>query len=77
MKFANLSLSFLTIAIIVCDRINRQVLNYAAIPDGLYVIPKNSTTVTLLDLIKSRDDLTALAEVLEKCNGIFQVQSKA
>lgn len=54
-----------------CDRINRQLLSYAAVPDGVYVPQKNTSIVTLLDLAKSRRDLSILASVLGECGGKF------
>ena len=54
----------------LCDRIDRQPLTYATIPKGTYVPPKNSTITTLLDFVKSRDDLTTLAGVLAECGGM-------
>lgn len=52
-----------------CDRIDRQLLSYASVPNGVYVPPKNSSTVTLLDLIKTRSDLSILADILGECGG--------
>jgi hypothetical protein len=65
-------LLFSTIAVSVCERLDRQILSYAAIPNGVYVPSKNSSIVTLLDVVKSHDDLSILAEVLEECGGTFQ-----
>ncbi|OBT41686.1 hypothetical protein VE00_07800 [Pseudogymnoascus sp. WSF 3629] len=56
----------------LCDRIDRQPLTYATVPKGTYVSPKNSNVTTLLDFIKSRDDLTSLASVLAECGGFLQ-----
>ncbi|KAF8856805.1 hypothetical protein BDZ45DRAFT_803937 [Acephala macrosclerotiorum] len=50
-----------------CDNASRKPLTYASIPDGTYVAPKNSSVTTLLDFVKSRDDLTTLASVLAEC----------
>ena len=74
MKFASALLLFSAVTVSVCDRLDRQVLSYAAIPDGVYVPPKNSSIVTLLDLVKSQDDLSILAKLLEECAGTFQKQ---
>lgn len=54
----------------LCDRIDREPLTYATVPEGTYVPPKNSNVTTLLDFIKSRDDLTSLAGVLAECGGM-------
>lgn len=53
----------------ICDRTDREPLTYAPIPDGTYVPPKASGVTTLLDFVKSRSDLTILAEILEECGG--------
>lgn len=76
MKFIRPLLLFSTIAVSVCDRLDRQALSYAAIPNGVYVPPKNSSIVTLLDVVKSHDDLSILAEILEECVGTFQKRFK-
>lgn len=55
----------------LCDRIDRQPLTYATVPKGTYVPPKNSNVTTLLDFIKSRNDLTSLASVLAECGGML------
>lgn len=54
----------------LCDRIDRQPLAYATVPEGTYVPPKNSNVTTLLDFVKSRSDLTSLASVLAECGGM-------
>jgi hypothetical protein len=54
-----------------CDTSNRQPLTYAAIPDGTYVPPKNSSITTLLDLVQSRSDLSTLASILAECGGLY------
>lgn len=52
-----------------CDKTGRQPLTYALIPEGVYVPPKNSTIVTLLDFVHSRSDLTTLATIIGECGG--------
>jgi hypothetical protein len=49
---------------------DRQVLSYAPIPEGTYVPPKKSGEVTLLDFIRSRDDLSELAKVVSEAPGL-------
>ncbi|KFZ23693.1 hypothetical protein V502_01821 [Pseudogymnoascus sp. VKM F-4520 (FW-2644)] len=56
----------------LCDRIDRQPLTYATVPEGTYVPPKNPNVTTLLDFVKSRSDLTSLASVLAECGGFLQ-----
>lgn len=60
---------FLTFTLGCCDKIGREPLTYAPVPDGIYVPPKNSTVVTLLDFVKAHSELTTLAEVLGECGG--------
>ncbi|CZR65749.1 uncharacterized protein PAC_15649 [Phialocephala subalpina] len=72
MKFAVIStLLALTISV-SCDNLGRKPLTYASVPDGTYFPPKNSSVTTLLDFVKSRDDLTTLASVLAECGGFLQ-----
>ncbi|KFY59652.1 hypothetical protein V496_05606 [Pseudogymnoascus sp. VKM F-4515 (FW-2607)] len=71
MKLRIFSIIFIT-ALGLCDRIDRQPLSYATIPNGTYVLPKNSNITTLLDFVKSRDDLTSLASVLAESAGFLQ-----
>lgn len=49
---------------------SRQPLSYAAAPQGIYTAPKGDSK-TLLDVIKSRDDLSSLAEALREPAGKF------
>lgn len=51
----------------VADTANRQLLSYAPVPAGTYTAAKSGTT--LLDLVKSRSDLSILASVLEEAGG--------
>ncbi|KAH9209661.1 FAS1 domain-containing protein [Leptodontidium sp. 2 PMI_412] len=55
-----------------CDHTNREPLTYAPIPEGTYVVPKNASITTLLDFVKSRDDLSTLASVLGQAGGFLQ-----
>ncbi|OBT58043.1 hypothetical protein VE04_01408 [Pseudogymnoascus sp. 24MN13] len=71
MKLCIFSVIVIT-ALGLCDRIDRQPLTYATVPEGTYVPPKNSNATTLLDFIKSRDDLTSLAIILAECGGFLQ-----
>ncbi|KFY91691.1 hypothetical protein V500_04510 [Pseudogymnoascus sp. VKM F-4518 (FW-2643)] len=56
----------------LCDRIDRQPLTYATVPEGTYVPPKNPNVTTLLDFVKSRSDLTSLASILAECGGFLE-----
>lgn len=55
------------------DNSSRKPLMYASVPDGVYAPPKNLSITTLLDFVKSRDDLTILAGVLEECGGMSSI----
>lgn len=52
---------------------SRDPLSYAPKPAQAYVAPKGANVTTLLDFLESRDDLTALAEVLQEPAGMLQV----
>lgn len=60
---------FLTFTLGGCDKIGREPLTYAPVPDGVYVPPKDLTVVTLLDFVKSHSELSTLAEILGDCGG--------
>lgn len=49
--------------------VDRQLLTYAPTPNGAYTPPVDNDTVTLLDLVKSRSDLTNLTKILEQAAG--------
>lgn len=51
---------------------DRQPLSYASIPEDIYEPPNKSGETTLLDFIKSRDDLSELAKVVEQTPGEFK-----
>ncbi|KAH8679609.1 FAS1 domain-containing protein [Tricladium varicosporioides] len=55
-----------------CDNTSRKPLTYAAIPDGTYAPAKSPNVTTLLDFVKSRDDLTTLLSILSECAGFVQ-----
>ncbi|KXH48045.1 hypothetical protein CSIM01_11004 [Colletotrichum simmondsii] len=72
MKLINL-LRILTLGTIsTVTSAERKPLSYASKPAGTYVAPKTSNTTTLLDFIKSRSDLTTLAEVLNGSAGFTE-----
>jgi hypothetical protein len=71
MKSSNLLALCLLPVLGRCDTSNRQPLTYAAIPDRIYVPPKNSSITTLLDLVQSRSDLSILASILAECGGLY------
>lgn len=48
---------------------DRRWLSYAPIPEGTYEPPKTPGEVTLLDFIKSRDDLSELLKVVNQTPG--------
>lgn len=52
------------------DIVDRNPLAYFPSPSGTYIPPKDPTITTLLDVVKSRDDLSILAEVLGECAGM-------
>ncbi|RFU81201.1 fas1 domain-containing [Trichoderma arundinaceum] len=51
------------------DVVHHDPLEYFPAPSGTYVPPKDPSIRTLLDVVKSRDDLSILAEVLSECAG--------
>lgn len=69
MRLFRVITSILTFTGGFCDKTGRQPLTYAPIPEGVYVPLKNSSTLTLLDFVKSRSDLSILAEIVEKLGG--------
>jgi hypothetical protein len=51
--------------------VDRQLLSYAPIPTDAYTPPVNSTTTTLLDLVKSRPELSNLSSMIERVPGVY------
>lgn len=49
--------------------IDRQLLDYAPIPTDAYTPSLGPDTVTLLDFIKSRPELSSLKDILEQTAG--------
>lgn len=69
MKVSNL-LGLSALATIAQAKVfDRPPLSYAKIPEGTYVPPNEPGETTLLDFIKSRDDLSELAKVVEDTPG--------
>lgn len=54
-----------------CAYANREPLSYAPIPEGTYVAPKNASTTTLLDFVKSKPELSTLAGILKEAGGML------
>lgn len=54
----------------------RAPLSYVPEPDGIYSAPKSDDTVTLLDVVRSRSDLSKLAEVIEQPAGRYFLTGK-
>ncbi|KAM0479856.1 hypothetical protein ACHAPX_004433 [Trichoderma viride] len=54
------------------DIVDRDPLEYFPSPSGTYIPPKDPSITTLLDVVKSRDDLSILAEVLSECAGFSE-----
>lgn len=52
------------------DAVDRDPLEYFPSPSGTYIPPKDPSITTLLDVVKSRNDLSILAEVLSECAGM-------
>lgn len=52
------------------DVVDHDPLEYFPSPSGTYIPPKDPSIRTLLDVVKSRDDLSMLAEVLSECAGM-------
>ncbi|KKP05653.1 hypothetical protein THAR02_02207 [Trichoderma harzianum] len=51
------------------DVVDHDPLAYYPAPAGAYISPKDPSINTLLDFVKSRDDLSILATVLSECAG--------
>jgi hypothetical protein len=69
MKFSRLIYALLLVSTGLADRSDRQALTYAALPEDIYTPPINSSVITLLDFIKSRSELSILADLLTECSG--------
>jgi hypothetical protein len=69
MKLSN-GLSIATvIASAFCITTSRQPLSYASVPNGTYVAMKPAGVTTLLDFVKSREELSVLAGLLSQLGG--------
>jgi hypothetical protein len=71
MKFSRLIFTFLLASTGLADRSDRQALAYAALPEGIYTPSVNASITTLLDFIKSRSDLSILANLITECGGKY------
>jgi hypothetical protein len=58
------------VAMFVLSAAARDPLSYATIPEGVYVPPKNESIMTVLDLLKSRDDCSTLVSHIETSAGM-------
>ncbi|PNP57549.1 hypothetical protein THARTR1_02547 [Trichoderma harzianum] len=56
--------------LVSADVVDHDPLAYYPAPSGTYIPPKDPTINTLLDFVKSRDDLSILATVLSECAGM-------
>ncbi|EHK25770.1 uncharacterized protein TRIVIDRAFT_62437 [Trichoderma virens Gv29-8] len=54
------------------DVVDRDPLEYIPAPSGTYIPPKDPSISTLLDFVKSREDLSILATVLNECAGFSE-----
>ncbi|KAF9784828.1 hypothetical protein IL306_006996, partial [Fusarium sp. DS 682] len=61
-------------AVALCEAkvFDRLPLSYAPIPDGIYQPPSKGAETTLLNFIKSRDDLSKLLNVVEQTPGFAE-----
>ncbi|GKT62326.1 hypothetical protein ColTof4_02050 [Colletotrichum tofieldiae] len=59
-------------AVSAVNAADRKPLSYAPKPEGTYVLPRAPNVTTLLDFVKSRSDLTALAKVLDGSAGFLE-----
>ncbi|XXG96833.1 hypothetical protein Hte_003124 [Hypoxylon texense] len=66
--FALISFSY----IVSAEDNGRLPLSYRPSPESVYVPPKPEDSVSLLDYVNSRDDLTILAQVVSECAGFAQ-----
>ncbi|SCV60939.1 uncharacterized protein FFFS_15508 [Fusarium fujikuroi] len=75
MKFQPSLVLFAAAALCNAKVFDRQALSYAPIPYDIYQPPTDSLETTLLDLIKSRDDLSELLKLVEETPGFAQAFS--
>ncbi|KAL6886750.1 FAS1 domain-containing protein [Trichoderma evansii] len=54
------------------DIVDHDPLEYFPSPSGTYIPPRDPSIRTLLDVVKSRDDLSILVEVLNECAGFTE-----
>jgi hypothetical protein len=69
MRFQPLLVLYAAVASCDAKVFDRQALSYAPIPEGIYQPPAKSGETTLLDFIKSRDDLSELSKLVEETPG--------
>ncbi|KAH7477709.1 hypothetical protein FOMA001_g9093 [Fusarium oxysporum f. sp. matthiolae] len=60
---------FAAVALCNAKVFDRQALSYAPIPEEIYQPPTKSGETTLLDFIKSREDLSELSKLVEQTPG--------
>jgi hypothetical protein len=71
MKFSRLIFTLLLASTGLADRSDRQALTYASLPEGIYAPSVNASITTLLDFIKSRSELSILANLITECGGKY------
>ncbi|KAJ5708164.1 FAS1 domain-containing protein [Penicillium malachiteum] len=72
MRFQHVFLALGAALVAHCEVLDRLPLSFAPIPDGTYVAPVASNVTTLLDFIRSRDELSFLSSMVEETGGFVQ-----
>ncbi|CAK7227634.1 hypothetical protein SEUCBS140593_006641 [Sporothrix eucalyptigena] len=72
MKLLPVALASLCVAVVHGAVSDRTPLSYAPVPADVYVPTNAAGTMTLLELVQSRDDLSLLAEVVAGSAGFLQ-----
>lgn len=71
MRFQHVFLVFGVALVAHCEVRDRLPLSFAPIPDGTYIAPVASNVTTLLDFIRSQDELSILLSMVEETGGNF------
>ena len=69
MKIQHIFLAFEAVLEAYCEVQDRLPLSFAPIPDGTYIAPVEANVTTLLEFIRSQDDLSMLASMTEETGG--------
>ncbi|PQE27962.1 Fasciclin domain family protein [Rutstroemia sp. NJR-2017a BVV2] len=72
MKLSNVLSITTVVASAFCINTSRQPLSYASVPNDTYVATKPAGVTTLLDFVKSREELSVLASLLSQLGGFTE-----